>query len=139
MSDVVWQSLIAAVATVIMSVIGGVLAYLQLRLEKAVDTARRTGTEEASDLMGVAQQTHTLVNSGKQLDLQIAMIALKRLAEVTDNADDKAAANLAEQRYQAHMNAQIKINDREDARKDARDDVKENAAALAQRQKEEQS
>jgi len=53
---------------------------------------------------------HVLVNSSMSAQLKISMIALRRIAEMTSNQDDKAAASLAEKLFHEHEGKQAQVD-----------------------------
>lgn len=71
------------------------------------------GIPKINKMSDTADKTHTLVNSGYQAQLEIAAIALRRLAAITNEPEDKAAAVKAEKLLQDHIGRQ-KIVDAND-------------------------
>lgn len=70
----------------------------------------------ALDTQKTGEQVHTLVNSNMGVQLRISMIALKRLADLTKDPDDIAAAEQATKLYREHEAKQAKVDE-----KDAKD------------------
>jgi hypothetical protein len=124
MSDVVWQALIGAVATV-------VLAYLQVRNGQKVDAAgeqnkkasdaaagKAEEVKEALDkhtvktdqkLDGIAEtsdRTHALVNNAMAVQLRLNATTARRLAELTKDQKDVDAADAAEKLVAVHQERQ---------------------------------
>jgi hypothetical protein len=62
------------------------------------------------DIAKTGEATHILVNSNMAAQLKISMIALKRLAELTNHPDDMAAAELAAKNYHEHEIKQAKVD-----------------------------
>jgi hypothetical protein len=119
-SDVVYQALIAAAATVI-------LAYLQMRTRASVQDAaaeasaasghaagaarevRRTLQDNTAATDGklaglatVAAATHALVNNNMAVQLRLNAVLARRLAELTGDPEDARAADLAERLAAEH-------------------------------------
>lgn len=122
------QAAIAAIVTI-------VLAYFQMRTKNAVDIASKDAkvisdvaavkTEEVkeilaqttavtedklTDLQQVSKDTHTLVNSNMGLQLRLHAMVTKRLAAITGNEADEAAAELAEHMLLEHEAKQAKVD-----------------------------
>ncbi len=53
---------------------------------------------------------HTLVNSNMGTQLKIAAVAIRRVATMTNHADDMAAADLAEKLLAEHMHKQAVVD-----------------------------
>jgi hypothetical protein len=90
---------------------GVIVAWRNLsnKIQDVQDTADRRNAVSAgklNDLAAVTNTVHTLVNSNMGTEKKIAMIALKRVAELTGHPDDKAAAEEAEKSYNAHIGMQ---------------------------------
>lgn len=73
-------------------------------LARDVGSARETG-----------EKIHELVNSAMTLQLKVNAVALRRIAELTNNSDDIAVAALAEKSYLNHEAKQRSIQKRSDA------------------------
>lgn len=71
------------------------------------------GIPKLNGMAKTAEKTHTLVNSGYQAQLEIAAIALRRLAAITNEPEDALAAVKAEKLLQDHIGRQ-KIVDAND-------------------------
>jgi hypothetical protein len=95
MSDVFWQSIIAAVCTVI-------LAWFQFKLQAMLHHS----DVKLDDLGKVAAATHTLVNSNMGTQLKLNAIMARRLSDLTKSPVDVEAALEAEKLYAAHMQNQ---------------------------------
>jgi len=61
------------------------------------ETARQS--EKLDGIAEVGRAVHTLVNSSMSNQLKVSMIALRRVAHMTRDPEDMAAAELAEQAY----------------------------------------
>ncbi len=80
------------------------------RVKTALVESNETQAEKISDLKTTADSTHLLVNSSMAAQLKISAIALRRLADLTKNPDDIAAAELAEKNLKAHEIKQDKVD-----------------------------
>lgn len=97
------SSNVAVVAAVIVSVMGMVTAVLgPFLLAWLTDRKLR-------DIQRTGELTHAAVNGSMTTQLRVAALALGRVAELTKNADDVAAAELALKALQDHE-AQVKKN-----------------------------
>lgn len=128
MSDVFWQALIAGIVTL-------VLAYMQMRTKQAVvstasdakievvkvaekaeqvKTTLEVSTKKTDaaliGLARVAKDTHTLVNSNMGIQLKLHAATSKRLALISKDPDDIAAAELAELLFQEHNKKQAIVD-----------------------------
>lgn len=86
-SDVVWQALIAGVVTL-------VLAWMAHNTQQQI------------------KAVHTLVNSASLAQLKVSAVALGRLAAITHDPDDIAAAAEARNLYAQHEVKQAKVDAR---------------------------
>lgn len=110
-SDVVWQALIAATVTIVIS---GFTLYSNYKVEQVRVTLTKSTTATSEKLDGIAKvghETHVLVNSSMLAQLKISAIALRRIAVLTKEADDEAAAALAEKLLKEHEGKQKTIDD----------------------------
>ncbi len=111
-----WVGVVQAVIAMVGTLALAYLAYLQLKLKAAVDTAATSATKAAdSAAVKVAEvkvtaekqdtkldAIHTLVNSNMAAQLRISAVALRRLSDLTGHPDDVAAAQLAESLFREH-------------------------------------
>ena len=94
-SDVVWQALIAAIATVI-------IAGMQLNAARKVEDVRTTletsttkTSEKLEDIAEVGEEVHRIVNSGSVAMLRLYANATKQIADDNpDNTEFQEAADL---------------------------------------------
>jgi hypothetical protein len=91
-SDLVWQALIAGVVTVILAIFN---AMTQIKLSQI----QKTGVD-----------THILVNKNYGIQLNLTKIALRRVADITKDAIDVAAADEADRLYIEHMARQAIVD-----------------------------
>lgn len=129
-SDVLLLGLAATGATVLSTLITGVVAVLIAKLNRKADLAAaqtaavavqatraavkveevRTNLKNSDNkieaMARVVDDTHTLVNSNMEKQLLIASLALRRVADLTGHPDDKAAATLAETSLHEHRKKQ---------------------------------
>lgn len=98
-SDVVWQALIAGIVTC-------VITYFQYRNSNKVEDVRTTlektttvTDEKLDDIAEVGTETHRIVNSGSVAMLRLYAIAMKRIADNSQDPLDIEAAELAEKEY----------------------------------------
>lgn len=139
-SDPVWNAIIAGIVTIVLAWIGRqtkvavestakeVKSAVQVASSKAVVAANEaravvmentaTQNEKLEEIHKVAteakktgEDVHTLVNSNMGTQLRISMVALRRVAELTNHPDDKAAAELAEKSYHDHQNKQTIVDE----------------------------
>jgi Na+-translocating ferredoxin:NAD+ oxidoreductase RnfG subunit len=127
-SDVVFQALIAGVVTI-------VLAYMQQKTKKAVDSASQNAddashravvkaeevkqalaksedstTQKLNGLAKVAKATHTLVNSNMEIELKDNAELKRWKADRTGLPEDIRAAELAEAKYRDHQTKQAEVD-----------------------------
>lgn len=127
MSDVVWQALIAAVVTLVLAwmqratkkAVEGVKDANLVASDAATTRAAEVKTDllkaaskvesqlERVEKLGVSTHTlsvanHTLLNGGMEIQLQIAALALRRVADMGGDELDIRAAEYAEQRLAEH-------------------------------------
>lgn len=100
--DVVWQALIAAGLAIVM-------AWMGRRNEKKLDVITKTG-----------DAVHTLVNSNFGVQLNIAAIALRRVADLTKEPSDIKAANIADKALADHESRQAVVDSEEKTDEKAR-------------------
>lgn len=82
-----------------------VAARLQKVEEERIIAAKNTETK-INEIVKVGAITHSLVNSAMGVQLKINAVALKRLAELTNDPKDIEAADLAEIALQQHLEKQ---------------------------------
>lgn len=82
-----------------------------------VRTALKTSDAKTEDSLEEIKQTgeavHVLVNSSMSAQLKISAVALKRIAVMTKDPDDIAAAELAEKLLKEHDDKQNKVDQKE--------------------------
>lgn len=120
MSDPVLLGLIGTLGTLLTTIASGVIAVYMAKLNRKADVAAAK-TEEVKETLAevsehtevklsemsiVARDTHTLVNANMGRQLKISAVALRRVADITNDADDISAAEDAESIYQEHMTKQ---------------------------------
>jgi hypothetical protein len=115
-SDQVIISLIGSLIALLGTMFSGYMAFKMAQLnasqkEAAVEVVKVKETlaastvaadEKMNSLAKVADATHTLVNSSMSAQLKISAVALRRIAELTKNPEDDAAAKLAEKLDKEH-------------------------------------
>jgi hypothetical protein len=94
LSDPVWNALIAGVVTL-------VIAYFQRQANQKLDGISKTG-----------ESVHLLVNSSMSNQLRLTAVVTRRLAGVTKDPTDAAAATLAEKLYHDHAVKQSEVDAR---------------------------
>jgi hypothetical protein len=129
-SDVVWQALIGAIVTI-------VLAWMQQRTKKAVETTGKKAAEKADEVAGkvaevavtlgnntttteaklseiakVGEMTHDLCNSGMLEQKRLVAVSARGKADVTHDRADIKAAEAAEEIYEEHKSKQKVIDSR---------------------------
>ena len=109
--DTVWNALIAAVVTI-------VLGWLHERAAQRAEQVRLDLIKSAAvtdhkleDIAATGKAVHTLVNSSMSAQLKVAMIALQRIAHLTKDPEDIAAAEAAEKLYKEHDAKQQILDD----------------------------
>ncbi len=127
LSDVVWQAVIGAVVTIVLAwfqmrtratikktaddaavKVEEVKKNTQkaaVKVEEVKETLQTTSMATSNKLEAIAkmgESIHTLVNSNMLAQLKISMVALSRVADVTNDPKDRAAAELAEKLYREH-------------------------------------
>jgi len=126
MTDIVAAQLINAAITMLGTILTGVLTYLMARLKLqqenqgiiAADQRKEAAKEvkEVKETLAVNGETtakkldtiHTLVNGNMGVQLQLNMTVTRRLAQVTNDAIDIEAANLAEEMFRKHQATEVK-------------------------------
>lgn len=115
-SDVVWTAIIGGAVTVILAVLQIINTHaIRVASNKAGTAAKSAQSSatiaaasaddlnrKADDLAVVAGKTHTLVNSNMGVQLKLNSVVTRRLATLTNDADDMAAAALAEKLLGEH-------------------------------------
>lgn len=66
------------------------------------NTAASQREDKLDRIEKTTESVHTLVNSNMGVALKVSMVALRRVADLTGHADDRAAADLAEKAFSAH-------------------------------------
>lgn len=96
-----------------------------IEVKESLKETAKAANEKLTELTNVAldsqktgKSVHLLVNSSMSLQLKISALALRRVADLTTNKDDEAAATLAEQSYREHENKQDLVD-----AKDAKDEM----------------
>lgn len=79
-------------------------------VKETLDENTSKQDEKLDGLAKVARATHTLVNSNMSNQLKATSVALRRLAEISQNAEDIAAAELAEAAYADHQEKQTAVD-----------------------------
>lgn len=112
--------LATTLASVITAAIGGIVAVLVARLNtKATNAATQvekvavklSASDGKIDAMArVVDDTHTLVNSNMEKALLVSSIALRRVANLTKDPADEAAAEVAESALIEHRKKQKMVD-----------------------------
>jgi hypothetical protein len=76
-----------------------------------LDDVAATLTGKLDTIGLVADATHTLVNGNMSVQMKLASVALRRIADLTNEPDDEKAAELAEKAYAEHQAKQNLINE----------------------------
>lgn len=133
-SDAVTVTTITGILGLITTIFTGIMAFMTVKLNikasaaaTAVDGVRIKAEEAASmvndvkvklasstdnvngkleEISKVGKAVHALVNSAMTAQLKINAIALRRLAFVTNNPEDAAAADVADNLLKEHLAAQ---------------------------------
>lgn len=84
-----------------------------------VSDAKTEGTLEeikatTQENQATGEATHTLVNANYGAQLKISALALRRIAAITKDPDDVAAAELAEKLLKEHNEKQKTVDDKKD-------------------------
>lgn len=103
MSDIFWQALIAGVVTL-------VLAWMNTRNGQKTEEVKKTLESATTSTDSKLGEIHTLVNNNFGVQLKIAAVALRRVAKLTKNKEDIAAARTAEVAYKDHMDKQAVVD-----------------------------
>jgi len=98
---------ILAIATLITSKAAAKEANKAVKV--AVVTAE-VASQKADSLAEKTEMVHKLVNSGYAVQLKISAVALRRLADITNDAEDISAAELAEKAVQEHEQKQSVVD-----------------------------
>ena len=111
---------VTAVANVILQVLARLDAAKTAKkveeVKETLEVEKAATTEKLNDIAKVADATHTLVNSSMSAQLKISAVALRRIAELTNHPEDKAAAVLAEKMDKEHTVKQAVV-DAKDAKR----------------------
>ena len=120
MSENFWLALVAAISTIMTTAISGVIAYYLAKLKAEADRVavelRATTSSTTARLQSLSKttgDTHTLVNSNMGVQLHLNAAVSRRLASLTGDPDDAAAAILAEQLYHEHQAKQKVVDEGE--------------------------
>jgi hypothetical protein len=101
-----WNTIILAffsLLTTIATTAGGI--YL-VKIKMGQDASGK----QLTSLSKVTNDTHTLVNSNMGIQLRLNTVALKRIAELTNDPKDVVAAELADTAYQEHLKKQALVD-----------------------------
>jgi len=98
---------ILAIATLITSKAAAKEATKAVKV--AVVTAE-VASQKADSLAEKTEMVHKLVNSGYAVQLKVSSVALRRLADITNDAEDISAAELAEKAVQEHEQKQSVVD-----------------------------
>lgn len=124
LSETNWNTLIITVGTLLTTIVTGVVAILVAKLGKTATEAKEAAKQTAvkveevkMDLAETGEHTnkklneiHTLVNARMSQQLKISAKALRALARLTNDPDDIAAADFAEQSLIEHEQKQDSID-----------------------------
>lgn len=97
-STQIWLALIAIVPVTIAAITSALLAW--------------NSNQHAKQLMRVAEDTHTLVNSNMGLSLESYATVTRRLAKITKDPEDEAIADAAEKKFAEHVVQQRIVDER---------------------------
>lgn len=111
-SDLAWNGLFGALATVI-------VAWIVNRAAKKQEVKIDKVEVKVEKVAEVAKQTLTHVNSGKGLQLKLGAVSARRLAGLTKNKADIEAATLAEKLLTEHEKEQVVVDAATEDRKEA--------------------
>ena len=79
-------------------------------VKRTLETSNEATDDKLKNLAIVAHSTHLLVNSNLNAQLKISAVALRRLAIISKDADDIAAAELAEKLLHEHEAKQKQVD-----------------------------
>jgi hypothetical protein len=100
------ETTICAIVPSIIALIGtmftGVVAYLMLRLRMHAERSSKENLDHLQALTVIAHSTHKIVNSASLVQLQLNAVMARRIAHLTGDSADVAAATLAEELYGRH-------------------------------------
>jgi len=84
--------------------------------EVKVDLAKNNATQEEKlgKIAETGEKVHTLVNSNMGVQLKLTLVALERVAALTNDPEDIKAAEQAKQLLYAHENKQATVDKKED-------------------------
>ena len=115
-----WAVIISAIGIVTTQIVGMVLSYLRAKdVAKKVETVEyklhetnKITDNKLNDIAHTGEVTHSLVNNAMGVQLKVASVALRRVANLTKLPEDIKAAEVAERAYQEHESRQGSVVER---------------------------
>lgn len=96
----------------------GILAAIQAIAAKLQHKVTKEQTKEVKAQSVKLDEVHTLVNGGHGDSLLLAYTALQKLANITNDPNDRQMAEQAKQILDSHNRQQMIVDYRKDARKE---------------------
>ena len=81
-----------------------------VEVKRALEASDQNVTTTLASIAEVADQTHALVNSNMGAQLKVSAVALRRVAHLTSDLEDVAAAELAERALEEHVAKQSRAD-----------------------------
>jgi hypothetical protein len=104
---------VTAVTPIMLALIKRGQAKAAEKVERVAEVAARaeaTTQTKLAEIARVGVDTHTLVNSNMGVQLKLNAALSRRIADYTRNADDIAAADLAQLLYDEHLKKQAVVD-----------------------------
>lgn len=119
-----WTVIIGSVFLGLTQIAAMLFSYLRDRLaaqkveavRQALETTTAQTTNSLTAIADVGNKTHTLVNNAMAVQLKLNAVIARRLAGMTANAADLAAASAAEALYAEHMAKQEAVDAKQKSR-----------------------
>ncbi len=105
-SDVVWQSIIAAICTIILGYFQYRAAQKVKEVKRDLDVHNEAVGGHMEEMARVGRSTHALVNSAMAAQLRLAAMKARALADVQPTKDNIRDAELAETLLVEHIRKQ---------------------------------
>lgn len=105
-AESVWSAVITVTGLIVVAWMNQRAAEKAARkvedVKKTLEKTTASANKKLDAISKTGEAVHVLVNSSMSAQLKISMIALRRVAELTSNHDDVAAAELAEKLFREH-------------------------------------
>lgn len=116
-SETIWLALIGVLTIAVKEYFDSKRAErAEAKADKVVEVTKKSTQVTEKRLESIAkvgEKTHTLVNSNMGVQLKLNAAVTKRLADLTNDADDRKAAELAQSMWEEHEKKQHAVDVKE--------------------------